>query len=217
MARANGKTSRSTGTSARGARSRAAIIKAASPLFAGGGFRGTSMASVAAAADLTQPGLLHHFPSKEALLHEVLDQHYHEDGRRLNEGLEEEGDLLTALESIVEHNRASEDAARLFTVLVAEGLSDEHPAHEFFVERYEKVRRRLAARLRTDQQGGRLPEHLDADALARVLVAVMDGLQTQWLLDPSFDMVSAFRAFVELLRHDGGDASGSSVDPGSDG
>jgi AcrR family transcriptional regulator len=202
MARTPAKTSRSTGTSARGQRSRAAIVRAAIPLLADGGFRGTSMASVAAAADLTQPGLLHHFPSKDALLHAVLDQHYHEDGRRLNEGLEEdeEGGLLAALDAIVVHNRGSEDAARLFTVLVAEGLSDEHPAHEFFVERYQKVRRRLAERLRTDQEAGRLPEDLDADALAGILVAVMDGLQTQWLLDPEFDMVGAFRAFARLVH-----------------
>jgi AcrR family transcriptional regulator len=208
LARVNHKTTRSTGTSARGERSRAAIVKAAIPLFADGGFRGTSMASVAAAADLTQPGVLHHFPSKEALLHELLDQHYHEDGRRLNEGLmEHEGGLLAALESVVEHNRASEAAVRLFTVLVAEGLSDEHPAHEFFVERYQKVRRGLATRLRADQEAGRLPEDLDAEAMAGVLVAVMDGLQTQWLLDPQFDMVNAFRVFAELLLHDGSTAS----------
>src|SRR3954467_2500093 len=129
MANARAKTSRSTGTSSRGQRSRAAILGAARRLFADRGYRGTPMASVAAAADLTQPGLLHHFPSKEALLLELLEERYHDDGRRLKEHLTHGDDgLLAALDSIVEHNGQAEEEVRLFSVLVAEALSPDHPA-----------------------------------------------------------------------------------------
>ncbi len=39
-----------------------------------------------------------------------------------------------------------------------------------------------------------------AEAAAPLLVAVMDGLQYQWLLDPeAVDMPAAFRTFVALL------------------
>src|SRR3954464_12030597 len=163
MANARAKTSRSTGTSSRGQRSRAAILGAARRLFADRGYRGTPMASVAAAANLTQPGLLHHFPSKEALLLELLEQRYHDDGRRLRKGLaDDDGGLVVALQRLVEHNRSSEESVRLFTLLVAEALSAEHPAHAYFVERYEKVRHRLATSLRDDEQAGRLPPKRDA-------------------------------------------------------
>lgn len=200
MANTRAKSSRSTGTSSRGERSRAAILNAARRLFADRGYRGTPMASVAAAADLTQPGLLHHFPSKEALLRELLEQRYHDDGRRLREELaDDDQGLVAALERLVEHNRSSEESVRLFAVLVAEALSADHPAHAYFVDRYEKIRHWLAANLREDEQAGRLPAQPDADALAGLIVAVMDGLQTQWLLDPRFDMVRAFRLFTDLL------------------
>jgi AcrR family transcriptional regulator len=68
----------------KGKRSREAIIDAAIPLFAQQGFRGASLASIAAAAGLTQPGLLHHFRSKEELLLGVLDRRDHDDGKRLS-------------------------------------------------------------------------------------------------------------------------------------
>jgi len=200
MADMRARTSRGQGRSERGERSRAAILDAARRLFADRGYRGTSMASVAAAADLTQPGLLHHFPSKEALLHELLERRYHDDGERLKGALAgDDRRLVTALERLVAHNRSSEEPVRLFSVLVAEALSTDHPAHAYFVERYDKIRRRLARTLRDDEQAQRLPPGLDADAIAAVIVAVMDGLQTQWLLDPRIDMVEAFRAFTDLL------------------
>ena len=47
-------------------------LDVAARLFAATGFRGTSLADVAHAAGLSNAGLLHHFPSKEQLLVEVL-------------------------------------------------------------------------------------------------------------------------------------------------
>lgn len=210
MADGNGRTSRSTGRTAQGAQSRAAILEAARRLFADSGFRGTSMAAVAAAADLTQPGLLHHFPSKEALLRAVLERYYHDDGQCLSASLTDgETGLMKALEKVVEHNAGSERDVRFFSVLAAESLSPEHSAHEYFKQRYGKVRARLAASLRRDQAAGRVRPDADPDELAAVVVAVMDGLQIQWLLDPDVNMVSIFRALADL-------ASGERADDASD-
>ena len=63
-----------------GKRTRAAILATAAALFAENGYRGTPLATIAAAVDLTQQGVLHYFPSKEALLLALLDEKYHEDG-----------------------------------------------------------------------------------------------------------------------------------------
>jgi hypothetical protein len=38
------------------------------------------------------------------------------------------------------------------------------------------------------------------EALAIISMAVMDGLQVQWLLDPEVDMVANFKVFGDLLR-----------------
>ena len=51
----------------------------------------------------------------------------------------------------------------------------------------------------TDRVAGRLPEDVPVETLASILIAVMDGLQYQWLLDDSIDMVESYRALARLL------------------
>jgi len=179
---------------------RTAILAAATELFAAQGYRGASLASVAAAVGLTQPGLLHYFPSKEDLLLALLDDRYHVDGRRLSGGLVDDGlPLMQALQGIVEHNERSAQVVKLFTVLVAESISEEHPAHDHFVRRYQKIRRRLESVLRSAQESGQIRADVDLALLVPVIVAVMDGLQGQWLLDRRVDMSASFSLFSELL------------------
>ena len=68
-------------TRTRGEESKETILAAARQLFAKHGYRGTSLASIAEAAGLSQPGLLHHYPSKTALLLAVLASRDSADGR----------------------------------------------------------------------------------------------------------------------------------------
>ena len=191
---------RGSAATRKGAERRAAIIAAAAGLFAEEGYRGASLASVASKAGLTQPGLLHYFPSKEALLLAVCEDRYHVDGRRLLGRVRDEGfPLLEALQDIVEHNQQSVDAVKLFAVLVAESISENHPAHDHFTLRYAKVRARLEGILRTAQDDGQIRPDVDLTLLVPIIVAVMDGLQTQWLLDEQIDMAASFALFSSLL------------------
>jgi AcrR family transcriptional regulator len=185
----------------RGARSKEAILEAALPLFARQGYRGASLASIASAAGLTQAGLLHHFPSKEDLLLGLLDRRDHDDGKRLSSlpigpGL----DYLDRLEELVRHNQTAPEVVRLFTTLVGEGTSDEHPAHQYFADRYERIRARAIRTLREGQASGEIRDDVDLEAIVPVLFAVMDGLQIQWLLDPEIDMVASFDWFASVVR-----------------
>jgi AcrR family transcriptional regulator len=185
----------------RGKQTRAAILSAAAALFAEHGYRGTSLATIGAAVDLTQQGVLHYFPSKEALLLALLDEKYHEDGRLLSGSLEHDGlELLRGLQSLVEHNAAVPDRVRLFSALTAESLSSGHPSHSYFVERYQKVREHLLSSLQVGQQLGQIRTDVDLERLVHLIVAVMDGLQIQWLLDDQVDMVASFSMFTRLLQ-----------------
>jgi AcrR family transcriptional regulator len=185
----------------RGQRSRDAILAAAVGQLAEDGYRGASLASIAAAVNMSQQGVLHHFPSKERLLLALLEEKYHEDGRRLESSLDQEGlGMLRALQSLVEHNQSQPEMVRLFCALVAESLSARHPAHDYFLQRYAKIRARMERSLREGQAAGTVRADADVERLVPLVVAVMDGLQIQWLLDPtSVDMVSAFALFAELL------------------
>jgi AcrR family transcriptional regulator len=185
----------------RGERSKETILEAALPLFARQGYRGASLASIASAAGLTQPGLLHHFPSKEELLLGLLDWRDRDDGKRLS-GLRDGDGLgyLERLQDLVAHNATAPELVALFTTLVGEGSSPEHPAHEYFVERYRRIRGRALRTLREGQHAGEIREDVDLETIVPLLFAVMDGLQIQWLLDPEIDMVASFDAFANLVR-----------------
>jgi AcrR family transcriptional regulator len=185
----------------RGERSKETILEAALPLFARQGYRGASLASIASAAGLTQPGLLHHFPSKEELLLGLLDWRDRDDGKRLS-GLRDGDGLayLERLEDLVAHNMTAPELVALFTTLVGEGTSPEHPAHDYFVERYRRIRARAIRSLREGQLAGEVRDDADLEVIVPLLFAVMDGLQIQWLLDPEIDMVASFDVFAKLVR-----------------
>ena len=185
----------------RGQRTRNAILSAAATEVAEDGYRGASLASIAAAVNLTQQGVLHHFPSKDQLLLALLEEKYHDDGRRLESSLEQEGlGMLRALQALVERNETQAELVRLFSVVVAESLSARHPAHQYFLTRYAKIRARMLRSLREGQSAGAVRDDVDVDRLVPVIVAVMDGLQIQWLLDPEgVDMVASFKVFARVV------------------
>ncbi|MFK0123492.1 TetR/AcrR family transcriptional regulator [Streptomyces nigra] len=172
---------------------RAEIVRAALEVIAERGYRGASLAAVAERVGLTQQGLMHHFPTKDALLVAVLQERDQWDAVP---GSRWRTDLLAAL---VEYNAMRPGIVQTFSALLGESVTEGHPARTFFSERYTRVRASMAEMLRAEY-GDRLPNGLTPERTAPLLVAVMDGLQYQWLLDPSsVDMPGAFRDFLLLL------------------
>jgi len=186
---------------AKGRERREAILRAANELFAAQGFHGTSLASIATKVGLSEPGLLHHFPSKEHLLLEVLRYREDQGLEHVAHALEEHHGYADALLELCAANAQTPGLVRLFTVLAAEGVDDDHPAHELFRERYRDLRRLVASRFATEQREGRIAADLDPDSVAPQVLALFDGLQLQWLLDPDeVDMVGLLRDYLERLR-----------------
>ena len=60
----------------------------------------------------------------------------------------------------------------------------------------------LVTRLRRGVAAGDVRAEADLNRDAALLMAVMDGLSIQWLLDPDFDMTGAFNHFTDILRSD---------------
>ncbi|MFD9400205.1 TetR/AcrR family transcriptional regulator [Streptomyces sp. NPDC060011] len=172
---------------------RAEIVRAALEVIAERGYRGASLAAVAERVGLTQQGLLHHFPTKEALLVAVLKE------RDQWDAVPDSAWRSDLLVSLVEYNAMRPGIIQTFSALLGESVTEGHPAREFFTRRYTAVRANMVAVLRAEY-GERLPSGLTPERAAPLLVAVMDGLQYQWLLDPeSVDMPAAFRDFLTLL------------------
>jgi len=172
----------------------------ATALFAGNGYRDAPLASVAEGADLTLPGLLHHFPSKQELLLAVLRDREQHDKALVAEAIKTHPDDVAALlEALVTHNAASPESTSFHTVITAEATSPSHPAHDFIVARYVRVRSALRRSIAKQSSAAGLSDE-EIKALAVISMAVMDGLQVQWLLDPEIDMVANFTVFGTLLR-----------------
>lgn len=172
---------------------RAEIVRAALEVIAERGYRGASLAAVAERVGLTQQGLLHYFPTKDALLVAVLQE------RDQWDAVPNTRWRMDLLASLVEYNAMRPGIIQTFSALLGESVTEGHPAREYFTERYVQVRANMAEMLRAEY-GDRLPNGLTPERTAPLLVAVMDGLQYQWLLDPeSVDMPGAFRDFLRLL------------------
>ncbi|WP_418956890.1 TetR/AcrR family transcriptional regulator [Streptomyces tritici] len=181
---------------ARSEERRGDIVRAALEVIAERGYRGATLGAVAERVGLSQQGLLHYFPTKDALLVAVLQERDRWDTSGAGD---REGWRLDLLDSLVEYNAMRPGIVQTFSALLGESVTDGHPARAFFTERYAQVRENMARVLRLEY-GERLPGGLTPEQAAPLLTAVMDGLQYQWLLDPaSVDMPAAFRDFLKLL------------------
>jgi AcrR family transcriptional regulator len=183
---------------AKGRATRSQIIEKATALFGEVGYRSASLREIASRCGISHPGLLHHFASKELLLQAVLERRDRVDAEWL--GLHESRgvETLARLVALVAHNAGQRGLVELFATLSAEATSPEHPAHGYFVERYRGAIAGIGEAFREAQADGALRDGVDPDGAARELVALMDGLQVQWLLDPSAtDMPRLVRAQLE--------------------
>jgi len=182
------------GSYAKGKARKQEIVDAALAVFAKSGFHSGSLREVAKRVGLTTAGVMHHFASKEELFTEVLRQR--DERVRAAAGDVSSTSLLEQTRKVVAYNQSTRGLTSLYTVISAEATDDEHPAHQYFVDRYTSGRALAEATLRDAHAAGRLRDDIDIELAARLIPAVMDGLQQQWLLDDTFDMTAAFDEFL---------------------
>jgi AcrR family transcriptional regulator len=181
---------------------RARIVAAALDVFAERGYK-ASLAQIGERVGITQQAVLYHFRSKDQLLVAALEERDRQDREWWVETVDsaaEDLDFLELCQRLVEHNAQRLEYVRLFTVLAGDSVLDAHPAQAFFRNRYASMREQLADQLAAVYQrsGRRGPS-------VAVVLAVMDGLQLQWLLDPEgIDMAAEFRTFRAGLGEAGG-------------
>jgi AcrR family transcriptional regulator len=174
---------------------RSQILSAALQIFTERGYCDASLAAVAERVGLTEQDLLEMFPARDGLLTEVM---------RLRDELVARAftgfsGTLSDVEAVVAWNSTRAGLVQSFTMLAARSLADGHPGRDFFANRYGALRSALARQVRRElgEQG---PSGLTSEQVAALLVAVMDGLQLQWLAAPEcVDMTGLVRAFLQLL------------------
>nr|WP_268987353.1 TetR/AcrR family transcriptional regulator [Streptomyces radicis] len=190
---------------ARGARGnrehrRDEILRIAMETFATRGYHNASLAEIAERAGLTQAGVLHHFRSKAGLLTGVLDLRDQSDIGTLGEERPRGLAFLRHLVETAARNAEREGIVRLYAVLSAESVTEGHPAQDYFRTRYEGLRGLLVEALTEAGELGEIDEGIDPVAAASAVIAVMDGLQVQWLLAPeAVDMAAVTELAITAL------------------
>jgi Transcriptional regulator len=176
---------------------RSAILDAAFEVFAQGGYRSGSLREIAVRVGMSEAGLLHHFRNKSALLEAVLE---HKDDRAraivpIDSG--EGATVVRGLIALARYNASIPGVVELFCTLSAEAISPDHPVHDYFQRRYEYVRTSITRAFQDLARQGRLKIGMTPERAAVTMIAMMDGLQLQWLYDrDALDMADELRRLM---------------------
>ncbi|MCC2033742.1 TetR/AcrR family transcriptional regulator [Microbacterium allomyrinae] len=185
------------GSYAKGVARRQEILDRAIEVYARRGSDKTSLRAIAEEVGVTHAALKHYFGSLEELLVAV----YRESERRSDARgpVDPEVTPVELMRRWTESNREVPGLVQLYSTLVAAALEEGHEAaHDFATERFARVRSDLVERVRHNQAAGLIRADVAPDAVAALVVAASDGLQTQWLLDPAAPQDAAL-ALLELL------------------
>lgn len=189
---------------AKGEANRDAVLEAALEIIADRGYDAPTVRELATAVGLSKTAVAHHIGSKDELLLELIRRRDTPAGERFDDQSADQ--LLTRMiERLHEHRQVS-GLRELYIRLVAEATAKDHIAHEFFRERYERlhgVGTRVFEELKAQD---RLPGSADPQAIALLMLAVIDGLELQSFYRPELDLPAAVEGFIELLQTAGGAA-----------
>ena len=163
------------------------ILAAALEIFGAKGYNKGPLSEIGEQVGMTHAGILHHFGSKDELLLEVLRYRDESDVAQLEERHIPTGvDLFRHLVRTAFANADRAGIVQAYAVLSAESVTDNHPAKDYFDGRYQTLRAEVAEAFTIVclERGVDVNEDRIKHASASIL-AVMDGLQVQWLLDPT--------------------------------
>lgn len=187
----------------RTAQRRKQILEAASIVIQQYGYSRASLADIANLVGISAPSLLHHFKTKDELLIALLDYRDDVSRRATSTSFDEVGEArLAHLVETSEANSKNLVLTQLYSVLLGESLTEEHPAKEFFVSRFEGLRPRVAEGVADAIGDPSIPDQ-EIEEVAAGIIAVMDGLQYQFLLDnSSVDMSAVTERVIRALMAD---------------
>ena len=185
-----------------GIESRARIVAAAVDVFGRHGFRGGTLQQVADAVGLTAGAITKLFGSKEQLLIAVLE-HW---GVLTTAVIGAEKRGLARLQSFADlmaYHVGHPGFLELYVTMAAEaGFFEEHPAHAFIAERYAGTLADLRQVFGDGVRDGSFRPMTDEEISneAEWLLAAMDGLEIQFLVQPEFDLERSFRRYLDVLE-----------------
>lgn len=161
------------------AQRREEIIEAAFAVFARSGYAASSVSEVAREVGMSQPGLLHHFNGKPALLQAVLENR--DSKAQLILAGSDGVAFFRALIEISARNQWERGMVQLYAVLAAEATNRDHPAHDYFERRSRLIVSEMAGAFEACKDEGLLKAGVSPQQAALETVAFTEGIQLLWL------------------------------------
>lgn len=175
------------------------IYRCAGQLFIAQGFAATTVDQIAAAADVAPATFFNHFPSKDALLHEMSSE------------------VLNIVQALVEgqRKRPASTQHRLATMADQAGALIAHTkriSHDLILELFrstappgasgaalERVHTAFGELLRDGQAAGDVRRDEDVRFLAEMMVGVFYAGVTNWMNDPSYPLDQRLRRAAAFI------------------
>lgn len=179
---------------------RAQILDAAQACFVGKGVHPTSVNDICREAGLSVGGLYRHFKSKQEIvdgLFERSDAMNDEVFVELREGRRSVSQTTAELLRRFQMQGALE-VIRMSLVMQAEAMRDDS-VKAALARQLEFVRSSFSVAITELQRRGDVPEHVDPDAVATILIALFEGLKTQLAFEPGVVSPKLSTALAALL------------------
>ncbi len=174
------------------------ILAAAQRLLTRNGWRNTTLAQIAKEAGVSAAGLLHHFESKEQLLHAVVDSRDMDD----DANADRLGDLIEQIAHVGERVDRAPELVGTYSVLLVENLMPDAPLHDRLLARQRAAVDVVANLIRRGQASGEYRSDFDPALKAVQVVSLVNGMEISWLLDPSIPLQEALRAYASSLARE---------------
>ena len=162
---------------------RAAILRAATRVFARNGYFNSKVADIARAADVADGTVYLYFKSKEEILHSIFDQNMAEAISAARKLLEKERDPREKLRRIsslhLERLGADRDLAIVFQV---ELRGSTKFMEEFSAAGFAEYLRMLCSIFEEGQRAGVFRPELNAKVAAKMLFGALDEMATNWII-----------------------------------
>jgi AcrR family transcriptional regulator len=163
------------------------ILEGAVRCFIRDGFRGASISTICAEAQISPGHLYHYFPSKEAIIEAMAATHLESIRARFSQ-LADKKDAIAVITAELQRNRKGATSGEQALILDLMAEAGRNPAIAKIVHTHTRaIRGLLAETLRNGQATGGIDPNLDVELAASILINLMDGSKILRIRDPKID------------------------------
>ncbi|NLP24801.1 MAG: TetR/AcrR family transcriptional regulator [Syntrophomonadaceae bacterium] len=167
------------------------ILAATRHLMSEKGVQATTLADISQAAGISQGTLFYYYKSKDDLIYDIVEQHFSQltDSIIASIPRRSSSDKVTLLRGTLEKLIKDQDTSRMNMYLLQEAMAGNSEIKDRFMVKYQTWREMIARQVSCLFA---INDPEDLAGLGAVILAIIDGLTIQYLLDnQSFDFKKA--------------------------